>query len=275
MRSRDSRILPATRYRLAMVPVSAAGGALPARSARWIWMVPRRSRAQSLYTSRTSSMADPAGSVMYCGPGLRRAGPKRSSKEPSGGHLDLPVVERGQAVRHLGRRVVPVQHLEAQVGGAAPAAGDHVLRVVPQVGVEVQGVRVVQAHLGVRAGGRDEVREVALVGPGQLDRAADVAGQVVVAFGEILLGLDVRGAGDDRLGFEQRVGERLGEHPLRLERVLETGQCLGADRDVPGVVAHLGSRASRSGCAARTRSCCRTSCASAPGRRCCPQAGSG
>ena len=47
-------------------------------------MVPRRSRAQSLYTSRTSSMADPAGSVMYCGPGLRRAGPKRSSNEPSG-----------------------------------------------------------------------------------------------------------------------------------------------------------------------------------------------
>ena len=63
MRSRESRILPATRYRLAIVSVSAAGGAAPARSARRIWMVPRRSRLQSLYTSRTSSMADPAGSV--------------------------------------------------------------------------------------------------------------------------------------------------------------------------------------------------------------------
>ena len=163
--------------------------------------------------------------------GSRRA--EAQLERPVRGHLDLPVVERGQAVRHLDRGVVPVQHLEAQVGGAAAAAGDHVLGVVAQVGVEVQGVRVVQAHLGVRAGGRDEVREVALVGPGQLERRADVAGQIVVAFGEILLGLDVRGAGDDRLGFEQRVSERLGEHPHRLERVLEIGQCR-AGRGAPG-----------------------------------------
>ena len=130
------------------------------------------------------------------------------------GDLDGPVVERAQAVRHLDRGVVPLQHLEAQVGGAAAAAGDHVLGVIPQVGVEVKSVRVVQAHLGVRAGRLHEVREVPLVGPGQPQRRLDAARQVVVSLGEVLLAGDVRGARDDLLGLGQRLSERPRQHQL-------------------------------------------------------------
>ena len=128
-------------------------------------------------------------------------------ERPVGTDLDVPVVERGQAVRHLDRRVVAVQHLEAQVGGRAATPGDHVLGVVAEVTVEVQGVGVVQAELGVRTGRLDEVGEVALVGPGQLERGPDASGQVVVPLGQVLLGPDVRRAGDDLLGLEHRVRE--------------------------------------------------------------------
>ena len=131
-----------------------------------------------------------------------------------GGDVDGPVVERAQAVRHLDGGVVPLQHLEAQVGGAAAAAGDHVLGVIAEVGVEVQGVRVVQAHLGVRAGRLDEVREVPLVGPGQPQRRLDAARQVVIPLGEVLLAGYVRGARDDLLGLGQRLSERPRQHQL-------------------------------------------------------------
>ena len=85
--------------------------------------------------------------------GASGAAGRTAARTPVAGDLDRPVVERGQAVRHLDRGVVAVQHLEAQVGRGPAAAGDDVLGVVAQVGVEVQGVRVVQAQLGVRAGG--------------------------------------------------------------------------------------------------------------------------
>ena len=106
-------------------------------------------------------------------PAGRRAEPQRERAVRV--DLDGPVVERAQAVRHLDRGVVPLQHLEAEVGGAAAAPGDHVLGVVPQVGVEIEGVRVVQAQLGVRPGRHHEVREVPLVGPGQPERRLDAA----------------------------------------------------------------------------------------------------
>ena len=150
-------------------------------------------------------------------------GPEAQLERAVAGDVDRPVVERAQAVRHLDRGVVAPQHLEAQVGGGAAAAGDHVLGVVAQVGVEVQGVRVVQAHLGVRAGRGHEVREVALVGPGQLQRPLDAPGQVVVPLGQVLLGGDVRRAGDDLLGFGHRVRERLGEHLRHLVGTPATG----------------------------------------------------
>ena len=89
--------------------------------------------------------------------------------------------------------------------------GDDVLGVVAQVGVEVQRVRVVQPHLRVRAGGGDEEREVPLVGPGQVQAGLDASRQVVMALGEVLLGCDVRGAGDDLLGLGHRLSERLGQ----------------------------------------------------------------
>ena len=87
---------------------------------------------------------------------------------PSGADLDVAVVERGQAVRHLGRRVVAVEHLEAQVGGAAAPAGDHVFGAVAQVGVEVERVRIVQPIFVYGPGGADEEGEIPLVGPGHL-----------------------------------------------------------------------------------------------------------
>jgi hypothetical protein len=128
------------------------------------------------------------------------------------GNVDGPVVERAQAVRHLDRGVVPLQHLEAQVRGRTAPAGDHVLGVVAQVGVEVQGVRVIQPHLGKRAGRGDEVREIPLVRPGQPQRGLDAAGQVVIPLGQVLLRGDMRGAGDDLLGLGQRLSERLRQH---------------------------------------------------------------
>ena len=151
-------------------------------------------------------------------PGVRPGRAEPQLERPVAGDLDLPVVERGQAVRHLDRGVVAGQHLEAQVGGGAAAPGDHVLRIVAQVGVEVQGVRVVQAQLGVRAGRLDEVREVPLVRPGQLQRGPDAPGQVVIPLGQVLLGLDVGRAGDDLLGLEHRVRERLSQRNDRGDR---------------------------------------------------------
>ena len=59
VRSRNSRILPATPYRLASASLSRTGGASPARSSRRMVIVPRRSRAQSEYTSLTSSIEEP------------------------------------------------------------------------------------------------------------------------------------------------------------------------------------------------------------------------
>ena len=74
--------MPATVYRFASASGSVvAGGAQPARSARWILIVPRRSAVQSLYTSRTSSIEDPAPSRKWLRP--PPAGPKRSSNVPS------------------------------------------------------------------------------------------------------------------------------------------------------------------------------------------------
>jgi hypothetical protein len=78
--------------------------------------------------------------------------------------------------------------------------------------VEVEGVRVVQAHLGVRPGRLDEVREVPLVGPGQPERRLDAARQVLVALGQVLLGRHERGTRDELLGFGQRLSERLRQH---------------------------------------------------------------
>ena len=142
----------------------------------------------------------------------RRRGPEAQLERVVGGDVDGPVVERAQAVRHLDRGVVALEHLEAQVRGRPAPAGDHVLGVVAQVGVEVQGVRVVQAHLGVRPGRRHEVREVPLVGPGQPERGLDAARQVVVPLGQVLLRADVRRPGDDLLGLGQRLSERPRQH---------------------------------------------------------------
>ena len=210
MRSRDSRILPATPYRLAI-----ASGSAGRRGETGPVLAADADRAAAFGGPVAVDLAD----QQHRGPGAEPEGvpPAGRRAEPQleravRADLDGPVVERAQAVRHLDRGVVALQHLEAQVGGAAAAPGDHVLGVVPQVGVEVQGVRVVQAQLGVRPGRHHEVREVPLVGPGQPERRLDAARQVVVAFGQVLLSGDERGPGDDLLGLRDRLTERLGQH---------------------------------------------------------------
>lgn len=143
--------------------------------------------------------------------GARGAGAEADLVGAVGGDVEGAVVEGGEAVGHVDRRVVAVEDLEAQVAGAAAFAGDDVFGVGAQVGVEVQRVRIVQTHLRVRAGGLHEEREVALVGPRHLERGADAAREVVVPLDQILLGPDVRGLGDDLLGGGDRVRERLGQ----------------------------------------------------------------
>ncbi len=212
MRSRDSRILPGH-----AVPLGHRVRARRRRRAAGPVLVTDADRAPAFGAPVAVHLADqqhrradaeaevvPPGSA-WSEPQLERA---------VVADLDGPVVERAQAVRHLGRGVVPLQHLEAQVRGAAAAPGDHVLGVVAQVGVEVQGVRVVQAHLGIRPGRLHEVREVPLVGPGQPERGLDAACQVVIPFGQVLLRRHERGAHDDLLGFGQRLSERLRQHQL-------------------------------------------------------------
>ena len=80
-------------------------------------------------------------------------------------------------------------------------------------GAEVEGVRVVQAHLGERPGARLHERMVALVVEGQVGASGDAAGQVLQALEQIGFGLDEGGGGDQLLGLGDRLGQWLGVHP--------------------------------------------------------------
>ena len=80
-------------------------------------------------------------------------------------------------------------------------------------GAEVEGVRVVESHLGERAGARLHERVVAVVVEGQVNAAGDAAGQILQALGEVGLGFDERSGGDQALGLGDRVGKWLGVHP--------------------------------------------------------------
>ena len=87
--------------------------------------------------------------------------PGRSQSEaiPAVGvDLQGTVVERRVRRGALVGRIRPGHDLERQVrGGTAPTL-DLVLGAVGEVGVEVQRVRVVQAHLGVRARDLEQLR---------------------------------------------------------------------------------------------------------------------
>ena len=122
-------------------------------------------------------------------------------------HVELAVVE-GEHRR--GRRVGAVgtaHHLEGQVGGGAADAADDVLDALLEVGVEVEGVRVVEALPRELVRRVDEQRPLEVVVERHLHRHPDPAGEVVVALQQVLIGLDEVGGADELLGFGDRLTE--------------------------------------------------------------------
>ena len=172
---------------------------MPAVSVLAMLMYPRCAD-QSLYTSRTSN----------CDGSVRSDSPLEVAV---GVDVEFAVVERRLAVRHVVVGVLAAEHLKAQVGGGAPLAGDDVLVAGLHAGAEVQRVRVVQAHLGERAGAGLHERMVAFVVEGQVGAARDAAGQVLQALEQVGFGFDERSGGDQSLGLGDRVGQWLGVHP--------------------------------------------------------------
>ena len=129
-----------------------------------------------------------------------------------GGDVELAVVERRLALRHVVVGVLAAEHLEAEVGGGAALAGDDVLVPGLHPGAEVQRVRVVQAHLGERTGARLHERVVAVVVERQVRTSGDAARQVLQALQQVGLGFDERGGGDETLGLGDRVDQWLRIH---------------------------------------------------------------
>ena len=74
-------------------------------------------------------------------------------------------------------------------------------------GAEVEGVRVVQAHLGERPGARLQEWMVAVIVEGEVGTGRDAAGQVLQPLEQVGFGLDVWCVRDEFLGFGDRVGE--------------------------------------------------------------------
>ena len=122
------------------------------------------------------------------------------------GDLEFAVVERGLAGRHVVVGVLAAEQLETQVGGGAAPAGDDVVVAGVHPGAEVEGVGVVQAHLGERPGARLQERVVAVVVEGQVRAGRDTAGQVLQSFEQVGFGLDERCGGDEFLGLGDRGG---------------------------------------------------------------------
>jgi hypothetical protein len=131
---------------------------------------------------------------------------------PVVGDVERAVVERGQRLRRAVGRVAARHDLERQVRGRAAATGHDVRRALGEVGVEVDGVRVVEPLASVLVGGVDEDRVVEVVVERHLDRRPDRAGQVVQALGELLLGDLERGVADQPLRLRHGLAERFQAH---------------------------------------------------------------
>ena len=141
-----------------------------------------------------------------------------------GSDLELAVVERGLAGGHVVVGVLTAEQLKAQVGGGAAHAGDQVIVVRLDPAAEVEGVRVVQAHLGERPGARQQHRMITLVVEHHVRAGGHTPGQVLQPLEQVGFGLDMRCGGDQFFGLGDCGGQRLGEegsgHALTLERVL-------------------------------------------------------
>ena len=107
--------------------------------------------------------------------------------------------------------------------------GDDVLVAGLHAGAEVERVRVVQTHLGERAGARLHERMVAVVVEGQVGASGDTSGQILQAFQQIGLGFDEGGGGDQSLGLGDRLGQWLRSTPLETRTCSHSRQRAGDD----------------------------------------------
>ena len=135
-----------------------------------------------------------------------------SRLRPVGGDVEPAIVEGGLAVRDVLVGVVTAEELEAQVGGGAANSADDVLVSGLHPGAEVQGVGVVQTHLGEGSGAGLQERVVAVVVEGDMGAVGDTAGEVLQALQQIGLGLDERRLTNQLLGFGDGVQQRLRVH---------------------------------------------------------------
>ncbi|MGC4049948.1 MAG: hypothetical protein QM757_11235 [Paludibaculum sp.] len=108
--------------------------------------------------------------------------------------------------------VVAAEQLEAQVRGSPPPPANDVFVAGRHPGAEVQGVRVVQTHLGERPGARLQDGVIAVVVERQVDAAGDAAGQVLQSLQQVGLGLDVGCGRHQGFGLGDRVEQGLGKH---------------------------------------------------------------
>ena len=128
------------------------------------------------------------------------------------GDVEFAVVERRLTGRHVVVGVLAAQQLETQVGGGAAPASDDIVVAGVHPGTEVQGVGVIQAHLGERPGSRLQEGMVAVIVEGQMDAGRDTTGQILQSFEQVGFGLDVRCGGHQFLGLCDRIGKGIREH---------------------------------------------------------------
>jgi hypothetical protein len=140
------------------------------------------------------------------GHGLRGHAP---FKVAVGVDVELAVVERGLALRHVVVGVVAAEHLKAEIGGGAALPGDDVLVARLHAGAEVHRVGVVEPHLGERAGAALHEGMVAVVVEREVDAARYTARQVLQTLEQIRFGFYEGRVRDQLFGLGDRVPQCL------------------------------------------------------------------
>src|SRR5262249_48864536 len=114
---------------------------------------------------------------------------------------------------HLGG-VLAAGQLEADVCGGAALPGHDVIVLRQDPGSEVEGVGIVEAHLGERARAAVQERMVPLVVERHVRTCRDAACEVLQAFQQIGFRFDMGGFGYQFLGLGDRLEQRLRIHAL-------------------------------------------------------------
>ena len=133
-------------------------------------------------------------------------GPDLPLEAAVGGDLELAVVERRLAGGHVVVGVFAAEQLETQIRCAAADPGDQVVVVWLHPAAEVEGVRVVQAHLGERPGAREQHRVIAVVVEHHVLAGRHATGEVLQPLEQVGFGLDMRCGGDQFFGLGNGVG---------------------------------------------------------------------